>query len=132
MATRSAIGIMYGDVCKSIYVHWDGYLEGVGVTLLENYGRVRASELIACGNVSSLHATIPETHFIDDSAECLTTHSLSEFLDYYGSSWCEYFYIMGTDGQWYVTQGDEHLTLLSEALANERLERERSMYQEQE
>jgi hypothetical protein len=120
MATRSAIGIMYGDVCKSIYVHWDGYLEGVGSTLLENYGRVGASELIACGNVSCLGAAIPDTKFFDDGAECLTTHSLSEFLDYYSDSWCEYFYIMGTDCQWYVTQGDENLVLLSEALAAER------------
>jgi hypothetical protein len=26
MGTRSRIGVMHGDKCKSVYCHWDGYL----------------------------------------------------------------------------------------------------------
>ena len=39
MATRSAIGISHGGVIKSVYCHWDGYLAGVGRTLLESYSK---------------------------------------------------------------------------------------------
>jgi hypothetical protein len=120
MATRGVIGVMYGDVCKSIYVHWDSYLGGVGATLLENYGRVGASELIACGNVSSLHATIPDTRFFDQETECLTANNFEEFLEQWGDSWIEYMYIMGMDEQWYVVRENHSLQLLSEALAAER------------
>ena len=77
MATRSVIGVMYGDVCKSVSCHWDGYLEGVGATLLENYGRVGASELVALGDISSLGTEIGDAHFFSHhdyeavrSAEC--------------------------------------------------------------
>jgi hypothetical protein len=111
---------MYGDVCKSVYCHWDGYLEGVGATLLESYGRVGASELIACGNISSLHATIPDTKFFDDDTEFLTANTFDEFLDQWSDSWIEYMYIMGMDEQWYVVRDNRSLQLLSEALAAER------------
>lgn len=120
MATRSVIGVMFGDVCKSVYCHWDGYLEGVGATLLESYGRVGASELIACGNISSLHATIPDTKFFDDDTEFLTANTFDEFLDQWSDSWIEYMYIMGMDEQWYVVRDNRSLQLLSEALAAER------------
>lgn len=120
MATRSVIGVMYGDVYKSVYCHLDGYLEGVGATLLENYGRVGASELIACGDISSLHATIPDTKFFDDNTECLTANTFDEFLDQWSDCWVEYMYIMGTDEQWYVVRDNRSLQLLSEALAAER------------
>jgi hypothetical protein len=120
MATRGVIGVMYGDVCKSVYVHWDSYLEGVGATLMENYGRVGASELVACGNISSLHTTIPDTKFFDEETECLTANTFEEFLDQWGDSWIEYMYVMGMDEQWYVVRDNRSLQLLSEALAAER------------
>jgi len=125
MATRSVIGVMYGDVCKSIYCHWDGYLEGVGATLMENYGRVGASDLIAQGNISNLAASVEETHFYkrdrgEPDQEFLTANNFEEFLDQWGDSWIEYMYIMGMDEQWYVVRDNRSLQLLSEALAAER------------
>ena len=125
MATRSVIGVMYGDVCKSVYCHWDGYLEGVGATLMENYGRVGASDLIAQGNISNLAASVGETHFYErdrgeSDQEFLTANNFEEFLDQWGDSWIEYMYIMGMDEQWYVVRDNRSLQLLSEALAAER------------
>lgn len=125
MATRSVIGVMYGDVCKSVYCHWDGYLEGVGATLMENYGRVGASDLIAQGNISNLAASVRETHFYErdrgeSDQEFLTANTFDEFLDQWGDSWIEYMYIMGMDEQWYVVRDNRSLQLLSEALAAER------------
>ena len=37
MATRSRIAVKQGKVWKSVYVHWDGYPDGVGQELVENY-----------------------------------------------------------------------------------------------
>ena len=33
MGTRSRIGVMHGDKVKSVYCHWDGYLEHNGQIL---------------------------------------------------------------------------------------------------
>jgi len=48
MATRSRIGVMMDDnTIKQVYCHWDGYVEGVGLTLIENYDSIElAKELI--------------------------------------------------------------------------------------
>ena len=56
MATRSRIGIelMDGSI-KSIYCHWDGYPEGVGKVLKENYTDAeKVKKLIDLGDISSL------------------------------------------------------------------------------
>lgn len=62
MGTRSRIGVMHGDVCKSVYCHWDGYLEHNGVILQENYDSVNANHLVALGDLSSLAPEIGEEH----------------------------------------------------------------------
>jgi len=33
MGTRSRIAVMHGSVAKSVYCHWDGYLEHNGSTM---------------------------------------------------------------------------------------------------
>lgn len=56
MATRSSIGILEenGSI-YAVYVHFDGYPEGVGATLLDHYqDPVKIRELIALGNMSCL------------------------------------------------------------------------------
>jgi hypothetical protein len=62
MATRSRIGVQHGNVIKSIYCHWDGYLEGVGNMLQEHYDSTKANNLVALGNLSSLGQDIGEAH----------------------------------------------------------------------
>ena len=62
MGTRSRIGVMHGDKCKSVYCHWDGYLSHNGVILQEHYDSSKANHLVALGNISSLKATIGEAH----------------------------------------------------------------------
>ncbi len=56
MATRSTISIerKNGSVSQ-IYCHWDGYLEGVGETLVKHYiSASKIEELIALGSLSVL------------------------------------------------------------------------------
>lgn len=62
MGTRSRIGIMHGDNCKSVYCHWDGYLEHNGAILQENYDSTKANFLVAHGDMSSLGRKIGEQH----------------------------------------------------------------------
>lgn len=55
MATRSRIGIVNKDgSITSIYNHFDGYPQGVGVQLALNYGEKEAKRLMKLGNRSSL------------------------------------------------------------------------------
>lgn len=56
MATRSTIAIQHADgSVDQIYSHWDGYLQGVGATLVKHYRDPdKVQDLIAHGDVSIL------------------------------------------------------------------------------
>jgi len=62
MGTRSRIGVMHGDKCKSVYCHWDGYLDHNGRVLQEHYDSAKANHLVALGDISSLGKLIGEAH----------------------------------------------------------------------
>ncbi len=62
MGTRSRIGVMHGDVCKSVYCHWDGYLDHNGRILQEHYDSAQANHLVALGDISSLGTKIGDAH----------------------------------------------------------------------
>ena len=73
MGTRSRIAVMHGTVCKSVYCHWDGYLEHNGAILQEHYNSSLANQLVAMGDLSSLGTQIGEQHpfspFVSDTEE---------------------------------------------------------------
>ena len=54
MATRSRIGLQINDeAILSVYHHWDGYPEWLGVTLREKFNtREKVAELIDGGDIS--------------------------------------------------------------------------------
>ena len=58
MSTRSRIGILLpDDSILSVYHHWDGYPEWLGVTLKEHYNkREDLAKLIDGGNMSSCYS----------------------------------------------------------------------------
>lgn len=62
MGTRSRIGVMHGSNCKSVYCHWDGYLQHNGAILQEYYDSAKANNLVALGDLSSLRPSIGEKH----------------------------------------------------------------------
>jgi hypothetical protein len=62
MSTRSSIAVKHGTNVKAIYCHWDGYLSHNGKILLEHYNSVKANNLVAFGDVSSLGSMIGEAH----------------------------------------------------------------------
>lgn len=72
MATRCRIGIRENGKTRSIYSHWDGYLSGVGKTLLEHYtNKNKVEKLISLGDISSLGESIekPDGHTFDTPVE---------------------------------------------------------------
>lgn len=83
MSTRSTISVLQKDnSIKSIYCHWDGYLKGVGETLLTHYDTYeKANALVALGNISSLYENLnplpeaPEAFPKSHITEIITTHS---------------------------------------------------------
>jgi hypothetical protein len=62
MGTRGRIGVQHGNVIKSIYVHWDSYLEGVGSILQAHYDSARANQLVSLGDMLSLGVKIGKKH----------------------------------------------------------------------
>lgn len=85
MSTRSHIAIKNLDGnFQSVYCHFDGYLEGVGQTLLEDYkteGKIR--ELISNGGMSALNSKIEDIGFYKDRGEDIVINEISslEFED---------------------------------------------------
>ena len=128
MGTRSRIGVMHGDVVKSIYCHWDGYLEHNGAILQEHYNSAKANELVSLGDMSRLRPEIGvEHHFShfdtdmtqeeyaeqfgemctfygrdrkETGTEWKVAHTFAEFLEQVENCCGEWYYIM-KDGEWY-------------------------------
>lgn len=146
MGTRSRIGVMHGDNLKSVYCHWDGYLEHNGRILLEHYDSAKANHLVALGDISSLAPSIdkPEGHTFENSVNGYTVFygrdrgetgidyvvhgDFLSFLEQCDSGGVEYYYIM-KDGEWYCgTTYDSDARLgsklvrLAEALADTDIE----------
>ena len=96
---------MHGDVCKSVYCHYDGYLEHTGRILFEHYDSARANLLVALGDNSGVKETVEEMNFYKDRGETdvdwAVAHSFREFLDQVQGCYGEYYYVM-RDGVWYA------------------------------
>jgi hypothetical protein len=134
---------MHGDVVKSVYCHWDGYLEHNGAILQEHYDSAKANNLVALGDLSSLAPELGEKHAFsqfdvpaeeveayktltenwctfygrdrgESGTEWKVAHSFEEFLAQAENCGAEFYYIM-RDGVWYV--GDTYdKTALSQQL----------------
>jgi len=126
MGTRSRVAVMHGDVCKSVYCHYDGYLDYTGRILQEHYDSTRANLLVSMGDNSGVKESVDEMNFYKDRGEedvgYQVAHTFEEFLEQVDLCCGEYYYVM-RDGVWYAgcvyeTQGliKGGLVPLSEAL----------------
>jgi hypothetical protein len=141
---------MHGDNCKSVYCHWDGYLEHNGKLLLEHYDSAKANYLVALGDLSSLRPNVfvPEgvEHSFEKPAEGITifygrdrgetsidwqvAQNFDAFLEQCDACCAEYYYIM-RDGEWFVGTTYESdarfggkLVPLAEALAEQDIDKD--------
>ena len=134
MGTRSRIGVMHGDVCKSVYCHWDGYLEHNGVILQEHYDSAKANNLVALGDLSALRPEIGDQHAfsqfevddmdrddfirttenmctfygrdrLEENIEFKSDLTFEAFFERADGCGAEWYYVM-RDGVWYV--GNTH------------------------
>ena len=105
MGTRSRVAVMHGTTCKSVYCHYDGYLDYTGRILQAHYDSTLANELIALGDNSGVKETVAEMNFYSDRGEedvsWQVAHSFEEFLEQVQGCCGEYYYIM-RDGVWYA------------------------------
>jgi len=105
MGTRSRVAVMHGDVCKSVYCHYDGYLDHTGRVLQECYDSTLANQLVARGDNSGVQPTIEEMNFYEDRGEddvdFIVAHTFDEFLEQVENCGGEYYYVM-RDGVWYA------------------------------
>jgi hypothetical protein len=120
---------MHGDNCKSVYCHWDGYLEHNGAILQEHYDSAKANNLVALGDLSSLKPEIGEKHAFsklevpmdgdaydklygdmttfygrdrgEKNVEFQTDTDFDAFIERVQGCCAEWYYIM-RDGVWYV------------------------------
>jgi hypothetical protein len=144
MGTRSRIGVMHGDKVKSVYCHWDGYLEHNGAILQEHYNSSKANFLVALGDLSSLRPELGEKHAFsqfelpaeeveafkaqtenwctfygrdrgETGTEWKVANTFEEFLEQADNCGAEFYYIM-KDGEWYVGTTYENTHPLSKRL----------------
>ena len=128
MGTRSMIAIEnpHSKAVKSVYCHWDGYLEHNGSILNTHYSNSpKVNNLIALGDLSSLRPEIGEKHLFssielpkdqreahEEAVKDMCTFytrdrgetapykhfgTVKEAVAYYDGSWCEYFYLFKYD-----------------------------------
>ena len=108
MSTNSTIGIENLDgTIELIYCHWDGYVEYNGKMLLEHYNTpAKVRKLLHKGDFSALKPNISEIEYYVDRGDEDTgavTQNLGDFIKMCKESWCEYFYVLKTDGSWAVS-----------------------------
>jgi hypothetical protein len=128
MGTRSRVGIAHGDVIKSVYCHYDGYLSCTGQILQQHYDSVKTNKLVSLGDNSGIHEELEAMNFYKDRGEedvgYQVAHSLEQYVEQTHNCSGEYYYVM-KDGVWYAgavyaTTGliKEQLVPLVDALAD--------------
>lgn len=109
MATRSIIAAEFnqenGGGVVATYCHYDGYLEGVGTTLLRNFNDEESAFTLAdLGYLSSLHDSMkanldPDQHVNKDDPSYFDSETdLEANMTNFGA---EFVYLF-KDGKWFV------------------------------
>ena len=119
MSTRGVIALENPDdkTCRSIYVHFDMYLDGAGITLTQHYTTPeRVEQLLTLGGLSALGDKLSKDDPEPEAQDvCIAYHRdygesykaprvwetadklLDQASDIY---WAEYVYLF-RDGEWY-------------------------------
>ena len=115
MGTRSRIGLQLKGQIVSVYLHWDGYPEWLGVTLEKKFNtRELVEELIDGGDMSSCDSEYgwdydeenkrevsAPTYYSERGEDCppKISETLTEFLDQTEYTDGEYAYLFD-NGEW--------------------------------
>ena len=119
MGTRSRVGVMHGNIVKSVYCHYDGYLAHTGKILQAHYDSATANQLVTLGDNSGVDETLEKMNFYKDREPneqgWQVAHTFEEFLDQVHGCGGEYYYII-KDGVWYAGCVYETKGLIKEGL----------------
>ena len=119
MSTNASVHVKGTDgKVRSIYIHWDGYLSGVGHMLRDHYSnQAAADELVGMGDCSSLESSLEDSTFYHrdrnedyDDVRPNEAFNLVDSLELNSQSYDYYF----DTAQWHVVS-DGHCMSLSEA-----------------
>ena len=100
MGTRSFVGVMVGDKCRAVYIHFDGYLEGVGADLQAYTTQKVVEELIRHGDRSSLDSGYYKEDRGETDVDPVEYDTFQEFYEACNDAFGEWYYIF-KDGVWY-------------------------------
>ena len=109
MATRSRIGLeLADDAVLSVYHHWDGYPQWLGVTLRQKFNtREKVAELLDGGDISCIESDTNwkresvEEHVLYYNARGEDTEPrLDLSLEDYLANGEEYAYVFTLDHEW--------------------------------
>ena len=109
MATRSRIGLeLADDAVLSVYHHWDGYPQWLGVTLRQKFNtREKVAELLDGGDISCIESDTNwkresvENHVLYFNARGEDTEPRSDLsLEDYLANGEEYAYVFTLDHEW--------------------------------
>ena len=117
MATRSTIALEFADGSVSqVYCHWDGYLEGVGAELVEDYSNpFELQKLIDQGDMSCIGAPYTDRGESYEDNAARRFQNFDEYVAEYQQQ--EYDYILrNVNGKatWFVrcyATGSEWVTI---------------------
>lgn len=126
MATRSNICVKVGDVYRTVYCHWDGYLAHNGAILFEYYdSQELAEELVSHGDMLTLDkkCSKPNGHSYENPVDGYTVYygrdrgeKNTGYIESTTRPLCneEYLYVF-EDGKWhveseYIPNGYQELT----------------------
>lgn len=116
MSTRSMIAVIDNDDhVHAIYCHFDGYIEGVGATLVECWNsKSLAMSLIMGGNLRALGVNTSDNDKFDGEP-FVSYDSFDDFLSDMKDSDCEYLYVY-TNDRWIVLSDVHEVCPLKEAV----------------
>ena len=121
MSTRSAVIVKIGDTYNGIYCHYDGYTEGVGKTLKENFNNeAQAKEIVDLGDCSIIDLCV-RIKPSSDSSHSFEKPEDGTIIAYHrdrgeewetvkpktGSTWQEVADKIGHNGYVYVWENDQ-------------------------
>ena len=108
MSTRSRIGIEEKDgSITSVYCHFDGYVDGVGLALIKNFDtEEKARELIDLGDLSTvggnLESTIAYCRDRDENFSQGIHSSKEHYINPNRGGAVPYYYLF-SNGEWLVS-----------------------------
>ena len=122
MSTHSRIGILNDDgTVTSIYCQHDGYLSGVGLTLINCYTDEDAvNELMGLGDISALDEDTDDCEAYgrdrgEEDTEAAENDSIEEYQSQGDASYAYLF----KGGTWYVSISNEDFVFLTSDLIAE-------------